>query len=111
MIMIRNEVFRVIRLLSFGRYEEAAALVGSSTDELEAPMEQFFTDHEAVLLTPDARVLKFSQIQELEDGVFSVDQTLVDPEGKNDWQILLEAQFGKEPGERVVLRFKGLSEI
>lgn len=111
MIMIRNEVFRVIRLLSLGRYEEAAALIGSSTDELEKPMEQYFTDHETVLLTPDARALKYSQIQEMEERVFSVDQTLVDSEGKNDWRIQLEERFGKEPGERMVLRFQGLSEI
>ena len=111
MIAIRNEVFRVIRLLSFGQYDDAAALVGAQTDELEVPMEEFFTDHEAVLLTPDARALKFSQIQELEEGVFSVDQTLVDPEGKNDWRIMLEARIGKIAGDRVVLRFKGISEI
>jgi superfamily II RNA helicase len=111
MIAIRNEVFRVIRLLGFGRYEEAATLVGASTHELEAAMEQFFTDHEAILLTPNARALKFSQIHESQEGVFSVDQTLVDPDGKNDWKILLEARLGKEPGERVVLRFQQLSEI
>lgn len=111
MIAIRNEVFRVIRLLSFGQYEEAASLIGASTNEIEALMELFFTDHEAVLLTPNARALKFSKIHESEEGVFSVDQTLADPEEKNDWRILLEARLGKEPGERVVLRFKELSEI
>ncbi|HXH32220.1 MAG TPA: DUF3516 domain-containing protein [Bacteriovoracaceae bacterium] len=111
MIAIRNEVFRVIRLLGFGQYDEAADLVGADANELKASMEQFFTDHEAVLLTPNARALKFSQIHETEEGVFWVDQTLVDPEGKNDWRILLEARLGKAPGERVVLRFQKLSEI
>lgn len=110
-VAVRNEVFRIIRLLSFGRYEEAASLIGANTQELEALMEQFFTDHEALLLTPDARALKFSQIHETIEGVFSVDQTLIDPEGKNDWKISLDAQLGKEAGERVVLRFKQLSEI
>ncbi len=111
MITIRNEVFRVIRLLSFGQYDEAATLIGADTVELEASMEQYFTDHEAVMLTPNARALTFSQIHELEEGVFSVEQTLVDPEDKNDWRILLEARLSKLVGERVVLRFKGLSEI
>ena len=111
MIGIRNEIFRVIRLLSFGQYDEAATLIGAHTDELEASMEQYFSDHEAVMLTPNARALKYSQIHELEEGVFSVDQTLIDPEGKNDWRILLEARLSEVAGERVVLRFKELSEI
>ena len=111
MIAIRNEVFRVIRLLSFGQYDEAATLIGADTDELKASMEQYFTDHEAVMLTPNARALTFSQLHELEEGVFSVDQTLVDPDEKNDWRILLEARLSKSAGGRVVLRFKGLSEI
>ena len=111
LIAIRNEVFRVIRLLGFGQYDEAAALVGADPKELETPMEQFFTDHQAVLLTPNARALKFSRIQESEEGVFSVAQTLVDPEEKNDWRILLEVRLGKAPGERMVLRFLELSEI
>ncbi len=109
MIAIRNEVFRVIRLLSFGRYEEAAALLGATTQEFEVPMEEFFIDHEALLLTPNARALNFSVIHESVEGVFAVEQTLVDPEGKNDWRIYLEAQLGKEAGERVILRFRGFS--
>jgi hypothetical protein len=111
LIAIRNEVFRVIRLLGFGRYEDAAALVGVSTAEIETPMEEFYTDHDAVMLTPNARNVKYSQIKEMEDGMFLVEQTLVDPEGKNDWRISLEARLGKVPGERMVLRFQGLSEI
>lgn len=111
MIAIRNEVFRVIRLLSFGQFEEAATLIGANTNEIEDLMEKFFTDHEAILLTPDARALKFSQIHEPEEGVFSVVQTLIDSEGKNDWRISFEARLGKETGERVVLRFQELSEI
>jgi superfamily II RNA helicase len=111
LIAIRNEVFRVLRLLSRGSYEEAAALVGARTEEFEVPMEQFFTDHEAVLLTASARALKYSQILEVEEGVFSVDQTIVDPEEMNDWRISFEARVGTTPGERVVLGFKGLMEI
>jgi superfamily II RNA helicase len=111
MIAIRNEVFRVLRFLGFGQYSEAAAMVGARTEELEASMEQFFSDHEGILLTPSARALNFSQIHELEDGVFSVNQTVVDPEGKNDWRILFEARLGKDHGERVVLSFLGLEEI
>ena len=101
----------MIRLLSFGQYDEAATLIGADKEELEASMEQYFTDHEAIMLTPNARALTFSQLHDLEEGVFSVEQTLVDPEDKNDWRILLEARLSKLAGERVVLRFKGLSEI
>lgn len=111
LIAIRNEVFRVIRLLSFGQYEEAAGLLGANASEIEAFMKQYFTDHDAILVTPDARAPKFSQIQELDEDVFAVNQTLVDPEGSNDWRILFEARLGKTPGERVVLRMKELSEI
>lgn len=111
MIAIRNEVFRVIRLLSFGQYDEAATLMGTSTNQFEALMEQYFTDHDAIMLTPDARALKFSQIQEPEEGVFSVEQTLVDPDAKNDWRILFEARLGGDSGERAVLKLKGILEI
>lgn len=111
MIAIRNEVFRVLRLLSFGQYEDAATLLGTSTPDLETPMEQYFTDHDAILLNPDARALKFSKINESPEGVFSVEQTIIDPDGKNDWKILLEAQLKEGSAERVVLKFQELSEI
>jgi hypothetical protein len=106
-IAIRNEVFRVIRLLGSRQYAEAGVMLEANSEELESLMEQYFDDHELLLITPTARSLNFSRIQELEDGLYSVEQTLVDPEGKNDWRILLEAR----PGVRLELRFQGLSEI
>ena len=111
LIAIRNEVFRVLRLLGSNQYEAAGSMLGVDPKELEAPMEQYFTDHVALLLTPDARAPEHSQITDSGDGVFSVDQTLVDPEGHNDWRIRLEARPGKEPGDRIELRFLELSEI
>jgi superfamily II RNA helicase len=111
MIAIRNEVFRILRLLSRGSYEEAAEFLGTSPKELEVPTEQYFTDHEGIVLTPAARAPQFSQITEVSEGVFSVAQTIVDPEGHNDWQILFEARPGKALGEQLVLNFKGLEVL
>ncbi len=110
-IAIRNEAFRVLRLLGSRQYTEAAFVLEANSEEIESLMEQYFDDHELVLITPNARALNYSRIQELEGGSYAVEQTLVDPEGKNDWRILLEARPGSAPGERVVLRFQGLSEI
>ncbi len=110
-IAIRNEVFRALRLLGSRQYSEAAALLEADQGELETLMEQYLSDHEQVLITPAARSQNFCQIQELEMGAYLVDQTLVDPEGKNDWRIVIEARPGEAPGQRVTLRFRLFSEI
>jgi superfamily II RNA helicase len=111
LIAIRNEVFRVLRLLGSGHYAEAAELLDARPEELESSMERYFVDHDAVLLTPTARSLNYSRIQEQEDGLYIVDQTLVDPDGKNDWRILLDARIERVAGARVNLRYRGLAEI
>lgn len=109
-IAIRNEVFHLLRHLSRGSYEEASDMLNCKKEDLEVPTERYFDDHEAILLTAHARSLKFSEIQELEEGVYSIAQTIIDPEEKNDWKIMLEARFGKL-GERMALSFKGLEEL
>jgi superfamily II RNA helicase len=111
LIAIRNEVFRVLRLLSFGQYDEAAVLIGASRNDIEIQMEQYFSDHETILLTPTSRALKYSQIEELGENLFLVDQTIVDSEGHNDWRIKLEVSVDIGSVQRVLLKFIKLEEI
>lgn len=90
-IALRNQVFRVLRLMSFGDIHEAAELMHANPVELEAQLNLYYEDHHSILLTPEARSLKNSRIKEIDEGIYSIEQTLVDPDSKNDWQIRLEA--------------------
>lgn len=103
-IALRNQVFRALRLLSFGDTAEAAELLQTNPQELEALMERYFEEHHSILLTPDARALKHSRVDEVSEGVYSIEQTLIDPDGKNDWLLRLEAKGAK-------LHFVSLAEI
>lgn len=107
-VAIRNLVFRVLRLLSLGETSEAASLIDAPTEALEISLDEYFEGHEAILLNPDARAMRFSKITETKEGVYAVEQTLIDPEGLNDWQIHFEAQV---VDDKIQLHFVRLAEI
>ncbi|MBC7396939.1 MAG: DUF3516 domain-containing protein, partial [Bdellovibrionales bacterium] len=101
-ISLRNEVFRGMRFLYNADYVNAALVfprgdTGSTADELEAKMKEYFLDHSRLLIDMKARAAHFSQITELGENRYQLIQTLVDADEHNDWALTLEAEFTNGP--------------
>ncbi len=93
-VAARNEVFRVVRLLGNLDFPGAAEILGCRADELEARMKEYQVEHRAILTDQDARSTRYSVLTELSDAVFRLTQTLIDPDGHNDWELLVEGTWG-----------------
>lgn len=84
---VRSAILSFIKLLSQGRCDEALSQVESDLplSELRAIMEAFQQSHGLILLDPEARNPRHTQIREVpEKGIWAISQILVDQEGFND---------------------------
>ncbi len=84
---IRTQIFNFLRVLASGDFEAAAACFpGSNAEMLSGPMDAYLSAHERLRLDPEARNLRHTRVTESEDKrIWVIEQTLVDPEGVNDW--------------------------
>jgi superfamily II RNA helicase len=116
-IMIRNEVFRFVRSVAKGDFETAAAMVAnedSKTAEAEITfqLKPYFEEHEQIQTDPKARTPVYLRITKTEANLWSVEQTLVDANGDNDWSVRFTLDLGRARAERrPVLRFQGIGPI
>ncbi len=101
-IAVRNETFRVLRLLANWDLPAAAAALETPEPELEARMKEYAAGHKGISIGPDARSNRHTEVVDTGEGYWRVSQYLVDPDGNADWVMLLEAR-GDEWG-RVRLR-------
>ena len=97
LISIRNEVFRGIRHLISGNYADAALVfapneIAEKTEYFAQKMTEYYETHEALLLDPKARAQHFTKLTRMGDERFKIEQTLSDPDGHNDWILVLEAR-------------------
>ncbi|MBX9768475.1 MAG: DUF3516 domain-containing protein, partial [Bdellovibrionales bacterium] len=93
-LLVRNEVFRVVRALANRDYEEAFALLDSenstiSREALETKMKEYVSDHGHIYVDPAARHPKNTQILQ-EANVWRVSQRLMDSNDHNDWDLNFE---------------------
>jgi superfamily II RNA helicase len=92
-VLVRNEIFRLVRALARGDWAEAARIVAPAP-ELEAKesariaqtFEPFFTAHRAMRVDPEARRPKHTTIDRQETQ-WRVRQILLDEEEDNDWYL------------------------
>jgi hypothetical protein len=109
--LVRNEVFRFLRMLSNKAYEELSESfefvemfpdVKSVAIELEQVMVSFYECHDWIRLDPGARAKGNTRITESDDrSSWVIEQTLVDPEELNDFQFVfrLSLTHAKSHGE------------
>ena len=112
-MLVRNEVFRVVRALACRDYEAALELIESdlSLDGLEAAMTEYRSGHSRILTTTPARAAQFSRVSE-EPPVWKVEQILTDPEALNDWSAHFTVDLARSKEARMpVLRLHGISPI
>lgn len=90
-ILVRNEVFRLVRALARADWMECARIVAPSPEveareavRIENEMKPYIAQHSAIRVDPEARAPKHMHVERGE-GSWRVRQSLLDPEGDNDW--------------------------
>jgi hypothetical protein len=81
-----------VRTLAARDFEAASRLVVEGAepwtpDRLSRALSPYFTAHKQILTTPASRAPRFTRIEELEPRRFRAQQTIVDPEGEEDWAV------------------------
>ncbi|GAB3617989.1 DEAD/DEAH box helicase [Okibacterium endophyticum] len=105
-ILVRNELFRRVRLAALERYDELGELDASSgfdADRWGEAMDGYFAEHNELLTGPNARG---PALLILDEGpqTWTARQIFDDPAGDHDWGISAEVDLGAsdEAGEAVV---------
>ena len=103
-VAVKNEVFRTVRLLWNLDFAGAAEALNCTRDEIESAMKAYQSDHTGIELGQNARSTQFVTVRETSFETWEVSQTLVDPEGHNDWVLCVEAthQLGEKPGLKLL---------
>ena len=115
-VLLRNEVFRLVRALSRRDYDRILEMIEPSSptrkepwsiSDLEKLMEVYYVDHGVILTSAEARSHKHTQIKpesssELGDSEsrthWRVQQILVDPDGHCDWALELSMKVIPDGG-------------
>jgi superfamily II RNA helicase len=90
---VRADLHRLVRTLAARDFEAASHLLVQdvaepwSAERLSKAIAPFFTAHKVLLTTPDARSPRRTTISELGPRRFRAQQTLVAPEGDDDWSL------------------------
>jgi superfamily II RNA helicase len=110
-MQVRTAIFSFLRALAGGDHEAGLALLDSLEDELRQAwtakalaeaIANYHVDHERVCFEPEARNLRHTHLKVAEDRQsWRVAQTLVDPEGLNDWSadFLISLSRSRETGQ------------
>ncbi len=103
--LVRTDVFSIIRGLLSRTFEAALENLDVLTDgdgqpwtppRLERLTLDYLKDHERMLLDNEARNLRHTCIKPVEDQKsWLVQQTIIDPEGHNDWSLDLSVDLSQ----------------
>jgi hypothetical protein len=95
--LVRTDVFSILRGLMSRNFEAALENLDDLNDaegqawtgpKLERVMNEYHKEHERLLLDNEARNLRHTYVKMAEDKKsWSVQQTMVDPAGHNDWSV------------------------
>jgi superfamily II RNA helicase len=118
-VLIRNEIFRRIRLLAAGSpdrwpeaWQELAQELGWTMDALQARMAEHTVEHRRILTDQRARGPAHLQLIEESSELWRAEQVLVDIDGHNDWLACFEIDLARSRDEgRAVLRLSDLRSI
>ena len=98
LVAIRNEALRCIRDLSNRSFERLAKMGELDAASLEQKLEEYYQDHESILLDQKARSPHLSQIEQKEDGSYMLVPILRDPDDHGDWCLRFSAKFIETEG-------------
>ncbi|WP_394839872.1 DUF3516 domain-containing protein [Pendulispora rubella] len=108
-VLLRNEMYRFLRALAKRDYETAAEIVAPvSVLELKEKLAPYFEEHAILRVDPEARRPALYKIDRSETR-WRIEQTLLDPEGNNDWIVVCTVDLERARQEgRVVLTLEHL---
>ncbi|GGD46200.1 DEAD/DEAH box helicase [Microbacterium faecale] len=101
-VLVRNALFHRVQLAAL---ERDADLTGLDPDAgWPAALDDYFDEHDAILVGAAARSPQLCVIDESDPSVWRVEQTIDDPAGHRDWRIRAEVDLAEsaEEGEAVV---------
>jgi superfamily II RNA helicase len=94
LVLVRNELFRLLRALASKDWETAAALASGDPDDLwtadriEKAITPYLAEHASIRTDPAARDPKKTLVEKTEDGeLWRVQQIITDPDDDNDWVL------------------------
>jgi len=109
-VLVRNAVFAVVRALSRKDWLAATTLLEKgewTADRLEAELAAFFAEHAALRIDPKARSPENTRIVSKDDGVWRVEQILLDSEEANDWALVFTIDLDRSRADaRPVLELR-----
>ncbi len=105
-VLVRNALFRRVKLAALGRYGELGALdadAGWDAQDWETALEPYFAEHEEIGTGPGARGPGLLIIEEF-PGRWEVRQIFDDPAGDHDWgfSAVVDLAASDEAGEAVL---------
>jgi hypothetical protein len=105
LVLVRNELFRRVRLAALQKDDELAEL--DPDVDWSAALDAYFDEHDEMLTGGPARAPRLVTVDETDaasTGVWKVEQTIDDPAGDHDWRIRGEVDLAasEEEGAAVV---------
>ncbi len=102
LVLLRNELFRLLRALASKDLETAAALASGdpddvwSADRVEAALGPYLAEHTKIRTDPAARDPKKTLVEKSADGtVWHVRQIVTDPDDDDDWMLVADIDLGR----------------
>jgi len=101
---VRAELHRLVKSLAARDYETAARHVSEGAEpwtvaRFTEAMAPYWAAHKTLLATPAARRPSLTRIDALGERRFRAQQTLVDPEGDEDWSLDCVVDLSEEKAE------------
>jgi hypothetical protein len=94
LVLVRNELFRLLRALASKDLETAAALASGdpenpwTPERVELALAGYLAEHTSIRTDPAARDPKKTLVEKTEDGaLWQVRQIITDPDDDNDWML------------------------
>ena len=105
LVLVRNELFRRVRLAALQKDDELAAL--DPDVDWPAALDAYFDEHDEILTGGPARSPRLVEIDETDAAssrLWKVEQIVDDPEGNHDWRIRGEVDLAasEEAGTAIV---------
>ena len=115
LVRVRRDLHRLLKLLSVGKLEEASAALKNGAEwpaaRLDASLKEFFAARRALLVHHEARKAEFTSLRKTHESCWDAWQTMVDPEGENDWAIEVGIDLSGEVDESgPLLELRRISE-
>lgn len=101
--LLRTELFSILRHLAGRSFEPVLGRLDVEMDgdgqlwtvpRLDGALASFYREHERLLLDAEARNARHTYVEKRPDGLI-VRQTLVDPDGHNDWSLDVRVDLGE----------------